>query len=125
MSTLKLKHAAPVALLLAMSQLPPAAADPVTLLQEYIRIDTTNPPGNESAAVAFLAELLDAEGIDYEIAESAPGRANLWARLEGGDKPGLLLLHHSDVVASDASAWTVPTPFRRNTRRLYLWPWRA
>ncbi len=74
-------------------------------LSEYIQVDTTNPPGNESRAVAFLASIFDAAGISYETAESAPGRGNLWARLKGGRKPGLVLLHHSDVVPADARYW--------------------
>jgi len=85
-----------------------AEHDAADLLQQYIRIDTTNPPGNEARAVNFLAGILQSEGIPYETAESAPGRMNLWARLEGGDAPGLLLLHHSDVVSADATAWDVP-----------------
>ena len=56
-------------------------------LQEFIRVDTVNPPGNETRAVEFIAEILDAEGIDYQTAESAPGRGNIWARLRGGDEP--------------------------------------
>ena len=43
-------------------------------LQDYIRVDTTNPPGNESRAVEFIANILDQEGITYQTAESAPGR---------------------------------------------------
>ena len=50
----------------------------VSRLAEYLRIDTINPPGNESNAVDFFAKLLDAEAIAYESAESAPGRGNLW-----------------------------------------------
>jgi len=78
----------------------------VSLLQEYIRINTVNPPGNELEAVAFFARLLDREGIAYETAESAPGRGNIWARLEGGDEPALVLLHHTDVVPADREHWT-------------------
>ncbi len=74
-------------------------------LQEYLRIDTINPPGNESRGVAFLAQLLDEAGIGYETAESVPGRGNIWARLEGGDEPALILLHHIDVVPADAEFW--------------------
>lgn len=77
----------------------------VEWLQDYIRIDTVNPPGNEIAGVRFLAAILEVEGIPYETAESAHGRGNIWARLEGGDEPGLLLLHHIDVVPADPSAW--------------------
>jgi acetylornithine deacetylase/succinyl-diaminopimelate desuccinylase-like protein len=72
---------------------------------EYIEIDTINPPGNEIRGARFFAEIFDAVGIDYEIAESAPGRGNIWARLEGGDEPALVLLHHIDVVPATVSAW--------------------
>lgn len=77
----------------------------VDRLQDYLRVDTTNPPGNESRAVAFFAALLDAEGIPYETAESAPGRGNLWARLDGGSEPALVLLNHTDVVPADPDYW--------------------
>ena len=77
----------------------------VQRLRDYLRVDTINPPGNESRAVDFFARLLEKEGIPYETAESAPGRGNLWARLEGGDEPGLVLLNHTDVVPADPSYW--------------------
>lgn len=77
-------------------------------LQEYIRIDTINPPGNESLGVAYLGGLLEEAGISYETAESAPGRGNIWARLEGGDEPALILLHHIDVVPANAEFWDHP-----------------
>ena len=47
-------------------------------LQDYIRVNTINPPGNEIAGAQFLAGIFEAEGVDYEIAESAPGRGNIW-----------------------------------------------
>lgn len=78
----------------------------VEWLQEYIRLNTINPPGNEALGAAFFAEIFDAEGIEYEIAESAPGRGNIWARLEGGDAPGIVLLHHMDVVPADERYWS-------------------
>lgn len=78
----------------------------VEWVQEYVRINTINPPGNEIAGARFLAAIFEAEGIPYEMVESAPGRGNIWARLEGGDEPGLLLLHHIDVVPADPSYWT-------------------
>lgn len=78
----------------------------VEWLQEYIRINTINPPGNETAGAEFFARIFEAEGIEYELVESAPGRGNIWARLEGGDEPGLLLLHHIDVVPADERYWT-------------------
>ncbi len=77
----------------------------VEWLQDYIRVNTVNPPGNEIAGAQFLAGIFDAEGIDYEIAESAPGRGNIWARLEGGDEPALILLHHMDVVPAEREYW--------------------
>ena len=83
------------------------SADAVSLLQAYIRVDTVNPPGNESRAVDFFAKILDAEGIAYETAESAPGRGNIWARLEGGGAPALMLLNHTDVVPADRAHWTI------------------
>ena len=82
--------------------------DPALLLQTYLRIDSTNPPGNEVRATNFLADILKAEGIDYETAEAAPGRVNLWARIKGGSEPGLLLLNHTDVVPADPDAWVAP-----------------
>ena len=74
-------------------------------LSGYLKIDTVNPPGNESRGVAYLAKILDAHGVAYSTGESAPGRGNLWARLKGGPKPGLVLLHHIDVVPSDTDYW--------------------
>ncbi len=78
---------------------------PLDRLRTYLQVDTVNPPGNETRGVAFFSKILDAEGIRYETAESAPGRGNIWARLEGGDEPGLILLHHMDVVPATASEW--------------------
>ena len=75
-------------------------------LQEYIGINTINPPGNETRGAEFFARIFEAEGIEYEMAESAPGRGNIWARLEGGDEPGVVLLHHMDVVPADERYWT-------------------
>ena len=78
----------------------------VQWVQEYLRINTINPPGNETAGAEFFARIFDAEGIEYEMAESAPGRGNIWARLEGGDEPGVVLLHHIDVVPADERYWS-------------------
>jgi len=82
----------------------------VTLLQEDLRIDTSNPPGNEMPAAQFLARQMEAAGVHPEIIESAPRRANLYARIKG-KRPGegLLLLHHMDVVPGDGP-WSHP-PF--------------
>lgn len=108
---------APLILLLFVSTLPltlqAQATDPeglgreaVQRVQEYLRINTVNPPGNETRGVEFFARIFDEEGIDYETAESAPGRGNIWARLEGGNEPALILLHHIDVVPADERYWS-------------------
>ncbi|MEE3182405.1 MAG: M20/M25/M40 family metallo-hydrolase [Pseudomonadota bacterium] len=89
-------------------------------LAAYIQVDTTNPPGNESRGVEFLGAILKQAGIPFEMAESAPGRGNLWARLQGNGKPGLVLLHHIDVVPADASYWSVD-PYAGVTKDGYVY----
>ena len=121
----------------------------VRWMQEYLRIDTTNPPGNEMRAVDFYQKILDAEGIENRVFEYAPGRGDLWARLPrnldstnesqsphpfdklsagsvaqdatrvGHTRP-IILLNHMDVVTSDAAHWKVP-PFSGEIRDGYLW----
>ena len=78
----------------------------VLWLQEYLQVDTVNPPGNESRAVDFYAKIFKNEGIEFNSAESAPGRGNIWARIKGGDKPALILLQHTDVVPANMNFWT-------------------
>ncbi|MGH7888632.1 MAG: M20/M25/M40 family metallo-hydrolase, partial [Candidatus Binatia bacterium] len=93
----------------------------VALLSRYIQIDTTNPPGNEIKAAQFLKGILDREGIEARIIESAPGRGNLYARLKGnGSKPPIVLMHHMDVVPADAKLWKVP-PFSGAVRDGVIW----
>lgn len=85
----------------------------VDWMQEYLRIDTTNPPGNEMRAAQFFKKILDREGIENQIFEYAPGRADLWAVLPhtaAQPKRPIVFLNHTDVVTSDATHWTVP-PF--------------
>ncbi|MFT6956702.1 MAG: acetylornithine deacetylase/succinyl-diaminopimelate desuccinylase-like protein [Halieaceae bacterium] len=94
-----------ISLALLMVQSATAQESALERLQSYIEVDTVNPPGNESRGVHYLAGILDAAGIDYETAESAPGRGNIWARLEGGDEPALILLHHIDVVPASREFW--------------------
>ena len=78
----------------------------VQLLQELIRLDTTNPPGNETLAAEVLRDYLEAAGVECELYARAPERANLVARIRGrGDGPSLALLSHTDVVLADASEW--------------------
>jgi acetylornithine deacetylase/succinyl-diaminopimelate desuccinylase-like protein len=88
----------------------------LALLQQYVRIDTSNPPGKELAGAQFLAAILAKNGINAEIIESAPGRANVYARLPGKQhEGGLLLLNHIDVVPADREGWTRP-PFAAELR---------
>jgi acetylornithine deacetylase/succinyl-diaminopimelate desuccinylase-like protein len=77
-------------------------------LRDLIRINTTNPPGNETAAANFIAQYLMEEGFKPEIIESSPGRGSIITRLKGlGEKPNLLLLSHIDVVAANPSEWSL------------------
>lgn len=83
----------------------------VERLRAYLRLDTSNPPGNEIRGALYLKEVLAKEGVEAEIFEPEPGRANLYARLRGaGREPGLLLHHHIDVVPAAAAGWQRP-PF--------------
>ena len=95
----------------------------VTWMQEYLRIDTTNPPGNELKAVAFYKKILDEEGIENKTFEFAPGRGDFWARIPHtaaeGKRP-IILLNHMDVVTSDATHWRVP-PFSGEIKDGYIW----
>ena len=79
-----------------------------SLLQGLIRIDTVNPPGNESRAADFLRAYLEAAGVECKTYAKVPERANLVARIRGtGDGPSLLLLSHTDTVLADAAEWEV------------------
>lgn len=106
----------------AMSMAPAAIeAEAVCLIRQYVQIDTTNPPGNELAAAQFLAALLAREGITATLFESAPGRANLYARLRGdGSHKAIMLVHHMDVVPAKPDEWSVP-PFAGVLRDGYVW----
>jgi acetylornithine deacetylase/succinyl-diaminopimelate desuccinylase-like protein len=77
----------------------------VRRIAEYVRINTTNPPGNEAETMRFFARIFHDEGIAFDTASSAPGRGNVWARLKGGAEPALVLLHHMDVVPADPRYW--------------------
>ncbi len=83
----------------------------IDLLRSLIRIDTSNPPGNEEAAVQFIEAWLGKEGIASEIFSPAPARGNLVARLKG-KKTGepIVLLGHIDVVPAAEAEW-VEHPF--------------
>jgi acetylornithine deacetylase/succinyl-diaminopimelate desuccinylase-like protein len=106
------------------------------LLSELIRIDTSNPPGNETAAAEHLRDLLKAEGLTSEIVESAPGRGSLIARWSGGGsqqsgpessgaekrgrKDSLMLMSHLDVVPAEAEGWKHP-PFDGVVEDGFVW----
>jgi acetylornithine deacetylase/succinyl-diaminopimelate desuccinylase-like protein len=95
--------------------------DPVQLLQELIRFDTTNPPGNEEACVAHVESLLRAHGIESERYEKAPGRPNLIARHAGArSAPPLVLQGHVDVVTTAGQPWSRP-PFAAEIADGYVW----
>jgi acetylornithine deacetylase/succinyl-diaminopimelate desuccinylase-like protein len=78
----------------------------VDLLRRLIRVDTTNPPGNETAAAELLRDYLEAAGVECALYAKVPERANLVARIRGrGDGPSLALLSHTDVVLADPREW--------------------
>jgi acetylornithine deacetylase/succinyl-diaminopimelate desuccinylase-like protein len=93
----------------------------VATLQGLIRINTSNPPGNETQAVRYLKSLLDREGIPSEIFAKDSSRANLVARLRGsGKKRPILLMGHTDVVGVERDKWTVD-PFAGVIQDGYLY----
>ena len=79
------------------------------LFIQYLKIDTTNPPGNEIRAANFFAELCKREGIEHKVFEPFPGRGTLWARIKGdGSQRPVILLNHTDVVPHNPEFWSVP-----------------
>jgi acetylornithine deacetylase/succinyl-diaminopimelate desuccinylase-like protein len=80
----------------------------VELLQELLRLNTVNPPGNETIAAELLRAYLEDSGVDCELYALEPERANLVARIPGrGDGPSLLLLSHTDTVVAEPAEWSV------------------
>ena len=94
----------------------------VALLQQYIRINTTNPPGNELDAAKMLKQKFLAEGIPATVWEPAPGRGIVAARLRGTGRhaKALVLLSHMDVVPANPKEWQVP-PFSAQIREGEIW----
>jgi acetylornithine deacetylase/succinyl-diaminopimelate desuccinylase-like protein len=95
------------------------------VLGDYLRINTTNPPGNELQTALFLKRILEREGIEAQILDTAElkpsGRANLYARLKGnGSKKAIALVHHMDVVPADERYWST-NPFSGAVKDGYLW----
>ncbi|HJT16473.1 MAG TPA: M20/M25/M40 family metallo-hydrolase [Thermoanaerobaculia bacterium] len=105
------------ALFIALLLVLPAIADDgftreaEDIFVSYLRINTSNPPGNETAGARFLQQILVREGIDAKLVGSSPARQSVYARLSSGtNEKALVLLHHIDVVPADTSVWTKP-PF--------------
>jgi len=100
------------------------ATEGTSILGDYLRVNTTNPPGNELAAARFLKAILDREGIETQIldtVELGPNRANLYARLRGnGTRRAIALVHHMDVVPATPSSWSVD-PFSGVIKDGYIW----
>jgi acetylornithine deacetylase/succinyl-diaminopimelate desuccinylase-like protein len=126
----------PISLALAEKGAPPMASSQipidhlqkysdlaVTWMQQYLRIDTTNPPGHEMRAVDFYKNILDRERIENIAFEYSPGRGDLWARVPHTVEPAkrpIILLNHMDVVTSDAAEWKIP-PFSGEIKDGWLW----
>ena len=94
------------------------------LLQQYVAIDTSNPPGDTTKAADFLAAIFEREGIPVTRYQSAPGKAIIYARLKATVSPvagkAILLLHHMDVVPADRGQWKTD-PFTPTIQGGDLW----
>jgi acetylornithine deacetylase/succinyl-diaminopimelate desuccinylase-like protein len=91
------------------------------LLQELLRLNTVNPPGNETVAAELLRAYLEESGVSCELYAREPGRANLVARIPGrGDGPSLLFLSHTDTVVADPVEWSVD-PWSGELRDSCVW----
>ncbi len=103
--------------LLALAFVPAFAAAPdfaaahqetVATLRDFVRVDTSSPPGNETRGAAFLKAILDKEGIPAELLGADPARQSLVARLKGsGKKKPIVIMGHTDVVGVEREKWTV------------------
>jgi acetylornithine deacetylase/succinyl-diaminopimelate desuccinylase-like protein len=90
------------------------------LLRELLRLDTVNPPGNETRAAELLRAFLEDAGVECELLARTPERANLVARIPGGDGKRLLLLGHTDTVLADPVEWSVG-PWSGELRDGHVW----
>ena len=89
--------------------------------QSLVRIDSTDPPGNETKVVDYVRHVLEAEGIPVTVVAKDPARANLIARLKGnGSKRPLMIMGHSDTVRVDPAKWTFP-PFSATRQGGYVY----
>jgi len=100
------------------------ARESQTVLADYLRVNTTDPPGNELLAARFLKAILDREGIESQIldtTEIGPNRANFYARLRGnGTRKAIALVHHMDVVPVNPASWSVDA-FSGTVKDGYIW----
>ena len=97
----------------------------VQILTDYLKINTTNPPGNELETALFLKRILEREGFEVQLLDTGEFRerhgANLYTRLKGnGTKKAIALVHHMDVVPADARYWSVD-PFSGVIKDGYLY----
>lgn len=93
----------------------------INYLVDLVRIDSSNPPGNETVVAEYLAGVLESEGIASEMYALDPERANLVTRYEGnGSKRPILIMGHTDVVGVQADKWTEP-PFSGLRKDGYIW----
>src|SRR2546425_4289434 len=89
--------------------------------QAVLRLDTSNPPGNETQVADYVKQVLDKEGIPAKILAADPKRANVVGRLKGnGSKRPFLIMGHSDVVTVDAAKWKHP-PFSATREGGYVY----
>src|SRR4051812_44225553 len=96
-------------------------AESLKHFQSVVRIDSTNPPGNESKVVEYLKSVLDREGIPSQVFTLDAGRSNLVARLKGnGSKRPILILGHTDTVGVQREKWPVD-PFSAERRDGFIW----
>ena len=94
---------------------------PVELLQNLIRFNTTNPPGNEGECIAYINQLLTDAGFETTVPAMSPERPNLVTRLAGrGNVPPLLLYGHVDVATTENQTWQYP-PFEGKLASGYVW----
>src|SRR5262245_58910032 len=100
-----------------------AKLEPETLVHyvDLLRIDTSNPPGDETKAVNYLKPILDAAGIPNEVLALDPKRANLVARIKGnGSKRPIIIMGHTDVVGVQRDKWPVD-PFAAIRKDGFVW----
>ncbi len=97
-------------------------AETLQHFQALVRIDTSNPPGNETRAVEYVKQVLDKEGIPYQVFAKDPSRANLVTRIKGnGKKRPILVMGHTDVVTIDPKKWVDHGPFSADLAGGYVY----